>query len=81
MIIVISKRAKEILEYIAPNYNITLQEWNHNKDHIHILFKTHPKTKNLSIREWNCHKFGIHQDRDINVAKNIRKEGMKLAIA
>lgn len=41
----ISERAKEIFEYIAPNYNITLQEWNHDKDHIHILFKAHPKSE------------------------------------
>ena len=41
----ISKRTKEIFEYIAPNYNITLQRWNHDKDHVHILFKAHPKTE------------------------------------
>lgn len=41
----ISNRAKEIFEYIAPNYNITLQEWNHDKDHVHILFKAHPKSE------------------------------------
>ena len=41
----ISKRTKEIFEYIAPNYNITLQEWNHDKDRVHILFKAHPKTE------------------------------------
>ena len=41
----ISNRAKEIFEYIAPNYNITLQEWDHDKDHIHILFKAHPKSE------------------------------------
>ena len=34
----VSARAKEIFEYIVPNYNITLQEWNHDKDHVHILF-------------------------------------------
>ena len=27
----ISQRAKEIFEYIAPTYKITLQEWNHTK--------------------------------------------------
>lgn len=41
----ISYRAKEIFEYIAPNYNITLQEWNHDSDHVHILFKAHPKSE------------------------------------
>lgn len=41
----ISIRLKEIFEYIQPNYNITLQKWNHNKDHIHILFKAQPNTE------------------------------------
>jgi putative transposase len=41
----ISNRAKEIFEYIAPNYNITLEEWNHDKDHVHIIFKAHPNTE------------------------------------
>lgn len=41
----ISNRAKEIFEYIAPNYKIELVEWNHNKDHVHILFKGQPKTE------------------------------------
>ena len=41
----ISSRAKEIFEHIAPNYNITLEEWNHDKDHIHILFRAHPNTE------------------------------------
>lgn len=41
----ISNRAKEIFEYIAPNYNITLQEWNHDKDHVQILFKAHPNSE------------------------------------
>ena len=41
----ISDRAKDIFEKIAPAYKITLQEWNHDTDHIHILFKAHPKTE------------------------------------
>lgn len=41
----VSDRAKEIFEYIAPKYNITLQEWNHDIDHVHILFKAHPNTE------------------------------------
>ena len=38
-------RVKEIFEYISPKYNITLQEWNYDKDHVHILFKAHPNTE------------------------------------
>lgn len=41
----ISSRLKEIFEYISPNYNIALQEWNHDMDHIHILFKGQPNSE------------------------------------
>ncbi|MBT9140476.1 MAG: hypothetical protein DDT30_01053 [Dehalococcoidia bacterium] len=41
----ISIRLKEIFGYIAANNNITLQEWNHDKDHVHILFKAHPNSE------------------------------------
>ena len=41
----VSIRLKEIFEKIQLNYNITLKEWNHDKDHIHILFKAHPNTE------------------------------------
>jgi putative transposase len=41
----ISNRLKEIFEYISPNYNITLEEWNHDKDHVHILFRGQPNTE------------------------------------
>ena len=42
---IISERLKEIFEYISPNYNISLREWNHDKDHVHILLKAHPNTE------------------------------------
>lgn len=41
----ISNRAKEIFENISENYNIILQEWNHDLDHVHILFKAHPNSE------------------------------------
>ena len=41
----IAERAKEIFSYIAPSYKIELVEWNHDKDHVHILFKGQPKTE------------------------------------
>ena len=40
----ISNRLKEIFEYIEDGYNITLEEWNHDVDHVHILFSSHPNT-------------------------------------
>lgn len=41
----ISNRLKEIFCNIAPNYNITLEEWNYDKDHVHILLKGQPNTQ------------------------------------
>lgn len=41
----ISNSLKEIFERIQTKYNITLQEWNHDKDHIHVLFKGNPNTE------------------------------------
>ena len=41
----ISDRLKEIFEKICKIYNMKVIEWNHNVDHIHILFKGHPKSE------------------------------------
>ena len=41
----ISDRAKEIFCYIAPSYGITLEEWNHNGDHVHVMFRAQPKSE------------------------------------
>ena len=41
----VSARAREIFEYIAPNYHITVEEWNTDEDHVHVLFRAHPKTE------------------------------------
>ena len=41
----ISDRARNIFEYIAPSYGITLEEWNHDIDHVHVMFRAQPKTE------------------------------------
>ncbi|WP_155274222.1 IS200/IS605 family transposase, partial [Clostridium tetani] len=40
----VSNRLKEIFEYICPKYNIVLEEWNHDLDHVHLLFRGSPNT-------------------------------------
>ena len=58
----VSERSKEIFVYIAPKYNIMLQEWNYDKDHVQILFRAHPNSeiskfinayKSASSRLWS----------------------------
>ena len=41
----ISDRLKAIFEHIQDSYNIRVQEWNHDKDHIHVLFSAHPNSE------------------------------------
>ena len=41
----ISNRLKEMFEYIGKMYHITLIEWNHDIDHVHVLFKACPNTE------------------------------------
>ena len=41
----ISDFAKDTFIRISESYHITLVEWNHDKDHVHIVFKAQPKTE------------------------------------
>ncbi len=41
----ISLRLREIFENIAPDYNISVEEWNHDMDHVHVLFRGEPKSE------------------------------------
>ena len=41
----ISTRAKEIFSYISGNYGIKLEELNHDRDHVHVMFRSQPRTE------------------------------------
>src|SRR5699024_8862898 len=41
----ISDYSKEKFIYLSEKYNISLVEWNHDIDHVHILFKVQPNTE------------------------------------
>lgn len=40
-----SDRARQIFEHIAPSYGISLEEWNHDRDHVHVLFRAQPRSE------------------------------------
>ena len=51
----VSLRAKEIFSYIAPSYGITLEEWNHDMDHVHVVFRAKPATEiSRFINAYKC---------------------------
>lgn len=41
----VSLRLRDIFEYIQPSYNIKVVEWNHDTDHVHVLFSAHPNSE------------------------------------
>jgi putative transposase len=41
----ISDYAKDMFVRLGEKYNISLVEWNHDIDHVHILFKAHPNSE------------------------------------
>ena len=44
----ISERAKEIFEYIAPGYGILLEEWNHDTDHVRVMFRNSQRRNSVN---------------------------------
>jgi len=41
----ISDSLKEIFMYISIKYHVTVKEWNHDNDHVHILLKAQPNSE------------------------------------
>lgn len=40
----ISERLEDMFRGISKNYGITLMEWNHDADRVHVLFRAEPNT-------------------------------------
>ena len=41
----ISMRLREMFEYIGVPYKIIIEAWNHDTDHIHVMFSAEPKSE------------------------------------
>ena len=41
----ISGQAKELFEKIGEKHGVVLEEWNHDIDHVHVMFRAKPQTE------------------------------------
>lgn len=41
---IISNRLMEMFEYIGKKYGINIEKWNHDIDHVHVMFRATPST-------------------------------------
>ena len=41
----ISEQAKDLFVKIGENYGLVLEEWNHDIDHVHVMFRAKPQTE------------------------------------
>ena len=51
--------AKDIFLRISKLHNITLEQWNHDKDHVHIMFRVHPNTELSKFIKGRANEQGV----------------------
>lgn len=71
------QRACNIFEYIAPSYGITLEEWNHDIDHVHVMFRAQPKSE-LS-KFINAYKSASSRLLKKNILQSVESYGKRLS--
>lgn len=64
---------------IRSSYHITLVQWNHDKDHVHIMFKAHPKTELTKfINAYKSASSRIIKKEFLNVKKYTEEQGQRI---
>lgn len=72
----ISGKLKSIFEGIRGKYHISIKEWNHDIDHIHVLMTTKPNTE-LSKFVKKLNGGETHQLWNRIVKEIVRKLGLR----
>jgi putative transposase len=60
---------------------VKIDKWYPSTQTCHCCGYVNKETKDLAVRAWDCPECGMHHDRDVNAAINIRDEGMRIALA
>lgn len=64
---------------IGSSYHITLVRWNHDKDHVHIMFKAHPKIELTKfINAYKSASSRIIKKEFPNIKKYIEEQGQRI---
>ena len=66
-----------MLEYKCDNL-VKIDQWYASSQTCSECGHKEEKVKNLNVREWTCPVCGTHNNRDLNAAKNIEREGLSL---
>lgn len=57
---------------------VHVDKWYPSSQLCHDCGYKNPLVKDLSVREWACPSCGVLHDRDVNAARNIRDEAMRI---
>ena len=66
-----------MLEYKCDNL-VKIDKWFASSQTCSECGHKEDKVKNLKVREWTCPVCGTHNNRDLNAARNIEREGLSL---